>query len=317
MTMPGPNFECYGPAARLAAVADHVEVEALRRGEPFRLAEVVEALSESRIRPRYARIGDRLEERDAEASADEDQDDAVEVDRLFTRHNVESEILSREQILGEHYPFRLDAGALVPRPRVDSERTTYAVLLAVSQLHAGGDHHAWEELEDIAERVFRAAGLTPRRLGGLRGGFARFAAALSLALQELRVEPSTFNRNALVRPGTNEAGIDLLARTPHATRTDGAAFSVVVQVTCGRTDALAQKLGEAVKVPFTEWFGWSNSPVPALVVPYGLDAPTRREVQRGYSGPSWVLARPDLVALRPAADPAEVPLVRRLLDSAA
>src|SRR5262245_4481775 len=169
------DSDAYGKYVRLSAVADYLEVAALKE-QPLGRAGLADLIGDSGwqlpdlIQPPEAFRGDDLPE-----LQDQSRDAA---DRVI------SVTRERADVLGDSYPFELVEERLRVRAGIDALENAYVSLLGITVSHAYGlsdDPAPHRVFEDVVELALKGRLEYAVNFGRIRRGAANFDAAVEQA----------------------------------------------------------------------------------------------------------------------------------------
>ena len=191
-----------------------------------------------------------------------DADDAV--DRIFLLLNW------RAATLGERYPFRVDQTSRWLEA-VDDSPTPYLAMLCTTIAHAfriavGRDPKA--VFEDTVTRALECAGHRSLNFSRFRRNASDFESAVMEAGSAIGLvpRPAAAWRSARAQ----DSGCDVLAHVAsgYTPRHSGGAWTLIGQVTCGRSDTWKQKLFDVEVPAWRDRLGVVLPPQAFLAIPH-------------------------------------------------
>lgn len=265
-----PDIDAYGTYARVSAMADFLELVAVSESRVLR-ADVVDYISDVSWGSRVAELfisPDSLatDPKSRGEGLGDDADDAV--DRIFLLLN------GRATILGGIYPFHIDCRSRWIEA-VDNSPNPYLVLLCTTIAHALGvpvDRDPKVIFEDTVTRALRCAGHESLNFAQFRRNSADFESAVMNAGRAIGLAPRPAAAWRSAR--AQDAGCDVLAHvasgyTPG--RSEGA-WTLIGQVTCGRSDTWKQKLFDVEVPAWRDRLGVVLPPQAFLAIPHHAEA---------------------------------------------
>ena len=241
-----PNVDIYGTHARASAVADFVELVALggARWSRSKMADYIgDASWGTKLHETFSTPGDA-------AGLDDEEGEGLGTDAEDAAERVFSLLADRQGYLGTRYPFRLapDSGHL---ELLDEAASPYLVLLGITIAHAfdiNVGRNPRIVFEDTVSQALTSAGHRSVNFSRVRGTYGTFDEALTAAGPTLALRPVPSAAPISLR--AQDAGADVLAHVNAGYCPDGGigAWTLVGQVTCGKSDNWQRKLGE-VEVP--------------------------------------------------------------------
>ena len=256
-TAVGPNVDAYGSYARAGALADYLEVHALH-GRGITAAELEDIATEQGWSHKERRM--ILVEEDNPGS------DAAQWSEMAF-----GAIDARMDILGDGYPFRISAGALVYVGESDPRDNQYVALLALSVVHAWDLVRTVEPtvvLEDVVRRVLESRGLSAADMGtGDRQGLS-FEQNLLSQGRACGLSPTENPRPRAAH--AKDAGVDTLGTMIWPDRRQGQ-WVFIGQATCGSSVTWRRKLKEPERETWREYLQEALRPQSFLAVPHHID----------------------------------------------
>ncbi len=245
-----PDIDAYGSFARVSAVADFLELSALRE-QRVKRADVADYISDMRW-------GSIPEEAYAtpETVVDEDEDPGEELglDAEDVTGRIFSILGRRSAYLGARYPFKVG-----PEEQsievLNDQPSPYLALLGITIGHAFDVNISvtvTDVFEDTVARAFENAGHQSLNFARIRKDHRNFRSALIAAGKDIDLCPTP--DNAMTSSHAQDAGCDVLAHiaSGFAPGHSYGAWALVGQVTCGHSNSWKKKLHE-VEVP-----AWKN-----------------------------------------------------------
>lgn len=269
----------YGSYARRSAVADFLELMALRD-----LSWSVEDLADRIRDSRWMQIlGERIGV-PSESESDEG-DIAEELDQALERaQDVLAVIRERSTATDGQYPFQLDetSGRLRYRGPTPVE-SPYVRLLCITVGHATGvkgplpPHQVFE---GMVQSAFSTSGLRTTGIGARSRAGGSFGDVLTSCCADVGLD--AYPSRAASRVFANDEGSDILSNLwPHDFRPGG--VQLVGQVTCAKSNDWDTKIQEPAPMQWRDWLGGMRSPVVYLAVPHHVEQSTR----------SWLMQKRD------------------------
>lgn len=252
-----PNVDVYGTYARAGALADYLEVHALHGGG-ITAADLEDIADQNGW--------SKKERRTILIESDDPQDDPD----LWSEMAF-SAIDARIDILGDAYPFELEAGALIYAGPSDPRSDSYIALLAVTVVHAWDLVRSVEPtvvLEDVVKRVLESRHVVAAALGtGDRQGVA-FKENLLAQGRACGLSPTDDPRP--IATHAKDAGVDTLAAMTWPDRRQGN-WVFIGQATCGSSVTWKKKLKEPEPETWRNYLQEALPPQPFLAVPHHID----------------------------------------------
>ena len=251
------DFEAdiYGQYARFSAVADLLEISALR-GKSVSVETAIDWLSDVGIKPR-----DDLLLTD-DGLADFDDGDAFEQSAAI----VFDLLRDRAQTLNELYPFEITTGDIRKR---DIDSSVYADVLALTLAHAYRIDTAPDRPTEVFERVvsnfFGERGWLSVHSGKFRGKFDANLVKIGQAIQ-IEMHPSAAPKSRY----ENDGKVDVVANFPWLDDRQGR-LTAITQATLEKSSGWAKKANEPSP---QKWRSWMNDHVEPLVffaVPHHIE----------------------------------------------
>ncbi len=276
------DLDRYGNLARVGYLADLIEVHALAKQRPIRFATIADAMKDADFKKRDLEILRDAQLADVSAE-DEGNDDASEW--------LIAELRTRAQLLGVHYPFRLNQDQIAPH-KVASQ--PYVEILGMTLAHAHPEVVSLptgqvpsKDFEMTVHRFFEKefCGRT-FYTGSSRGQFS----GLIASLRDKGFEAGVMGVRS---KSANDDGADSIAWCWEPDKRLGQ-ITVVVQATVGRSETWCDK---ASQVSPDRWKDHLGTGVPAnavLAVPHQLDQLMLRRLVGASSRPA-VLDRSRLI----------------------
>lgn len=293
----------YGTYARISALADFVEVCALK-GISITRSRLADLVADNRWQLRDLMVGPEDEEPDEKMSVAQDlaTDSA---DRVF------STLLERAEILGPLYPFEVEAEHLILRGAFNVADSTYVAILAITIAHAFGlcnDPAPTQVLEDVVEDVLRAQVRFAINFGRVRREVNPFEAALEQACPHVNLIAAP--RAAWRSHRAQDENVDSIGHI-HWGDDRAGTWSVIGQITCARSDEWEGKLDEPKPATWALFLGVAPPPLVFLAVPHHVEKGHLDRLVQGSRG--IVLDRLRLARFRTAVAQDERTLVDEML----
>lgn len=278
-----PNVEVYGTYARRSALADLLEVHALR-GRSASLPELADYIRDSE----WTRLlGDQFNLPEESSGDLGEEVDASE----YAASRVFDLLRERWDILGDLYPYRLEEGRLHYNGS-PGLRHGYLLLLAVTISHAygvsPGSLNPREFFEDVVTACFSSKGLLAANLGKARRLSSNFEEAVSEVGRICSLRPSF--GNAVTRRRAQEEGVDVVA---HLSWIDSRPLHwvYIIQATCGKSDTWSRKLFEPSATMWGNIFGLQVLPRSVLAVPHHIPFDVIRYLTERANGDRFIMDR--------------------------
>jgi len=283
MTKVVPDIDAYGTYERRSALADALELQAIRRPS-FSISELAD----------YIRDNSWTRSLDEQFSGPDD----VEVDlgeesdaSTYAASQVFGILEERRQILGNKYPFRIERSRLHFEGLRDS-CLGYYLLLGVTVSHAYGidiegvdPRHCFE---DLVTSCFEQKGLLAGNLGRVRRGASNISEAVGKIGELCKLTPQM--GNAVFRRRAQEEGVDVIA---HLDWGDSRSvhWVFIIQATCGKSDTWSNKLSEPSPLMWKRALGLRTLPRPVLAVPHHMQRTTLHYLADRADGDRLLLDR--------------------------
>ncbi|MXY87963.1 MAG: hypothetical protein F4Y92_03795 [Dehalococcoidia bacterium] len=261
-----PDIDLYGTYARASAIADYIELLALHGEQPSR-ATVADYIDDASWGPRIHETFHTPED----AGAEEDDDGhGLGSTSEDAAKRVYSLLAARHDYLGDDYPFRLDAGGVRTRS-TDPEPSPYLALLAITVSHAfkvTSSPNPRDIFQDTVAQALSSAGHRSLNFSRFREGHGSFEEALTAAGSALTLKPAPSAASASAY--AQDAGGDVIAQISAGYLPSGGigAWTLVGQVTCGKSDTWRKKLGEVEVPAWKARLGTVVPPLAFLAVPH-------------------------------------------------
>jgi hypothetical protein len=251
-----PDVDAYGKYARVSAIADYVELLAIK-GLPISPTLLADFISdndwslEELIRPAGAAAAEPIAETAAEAA-----------DRVFLMIN------ERIALLGNLYPFEIWKSHLRLKGASDLNTSAYAALLAITLVHAyriPAPHIPYQVFEETVAGIVVTRGLQTADVGTV----ARRAASFETALDEVatRVGLTAFRAAAPTYLYAQDERVDTLCHFSWGDNRPGA-WTMVGQATCAKSEAWDKKISEPPAPTWEKLLGVGLRPRVFLAVPH-------------------------------------------------
>lgn len=276
MNLISPNIEAYGSYARASALADFLELAALK-GRTFTVADVSAYLQDNnwRLRDAFRRqVGSRevsATEVEVEEEPDVDDSPVESASEVFSQgaNRVVRLLEERSTVLGKLYPFRLTDRGLIPRRNADTNPGPYQILLALTAAHAYQlevPHDPKRLLERVVHRVVSRRGWLCADFANQRRSASSFAGALDAVgnVVQLVIDPLASSTSRAAQ----DAGVDTIAHFSWGDWRPGK-WVVIGQVTCAKSDEWRAKLLEPSIPAWKRRFG--EAPAVFLAVPHHIE----------------------------------------------
>jgi hypothetical protein len=258
-----PNLEVYGTYARRSALADALEVQALR-GASSSIAELADYIRDNDwtrlLSDKFTTGGPGDEEESG--SLGEEVDASVSA-----ADEISSVIEERREMLGDSYPYDFSSGRLRYRGR-DDLRHSYLLFLGLAILHAyriETDPEPWQIFEDSVAQCFSDRGFRTANLGRLRRSRSNFKDALEEVGSACGL--ITNFAGVTIKTSAQEEGVDVLA---HWDWLDSRPLHwvYIIQATCGKSDTWNQKMNGPSVNMWKNLLGLLVLPRAVLAVPH-------------------------------------------------
>lgn len=253
------DFDIYGRYARFSALADFLELLALRGGAPKeeKLAELIsdadwsiaEAfLAEGETRPLARR-----------------REDAKDQAR-----SVFAALEERAELLGDKWPFRLDGSGIVGDGR-DPRSDPYVALLSITLAHAYGlatPNTPEDVFEDTVADVFGHRDLLVSNFGRVARGAATFEEALMAAGVDVRLMPTP--EAAVRKVYAQDDKVDTLCHLWWGDARVGL-WCLIGQATCAKSEEWEKKIKEPSPYAWSKLLNVEPFPLPFLAIPHHVE----------------------------------------------
>jgi hypothetical protein len=273
--MINPDVDWYGTYVRRSALADYLEILALRGehlsreslGDFIRDSNWVRRLSYSVIAPGRPEIAEEVPE-------EEPIELSEEIDRaLLAANDVLAMVEQRASILGERYPFESDEAGRLTYTDGEPAENSYVALLCVAIAHAGGiatPVAPFYVFEDTVTTLLNGRGWPTSNLGERSRSGMSFDEVITSGCVDVGLE--AYPERAAYRPAANEEGSDSLTNLWLGDTRPGG-IQAVGQVTCAKSDSWKEKLSEPPAGAWREWLGKLRTPTVFLAVPHHVETP--------------------------------------------
>lgn len=293
------NIDCYGQNARVSALADFLEIAALKGVRVTRAAlQDIIVDNEWVTRPqRRFHLPDEITE-DPESWSD-------------AAYRM---ISDRSNQIGEPYPFEERGKALkLKDPSFDPLESCYISLLAITAVHAWNiqcETAAESVLEDIVARTLDAMGLSSANIGATDRGTG-FLSALSSGASALglRAHPNPTPRSVAAK----DVGVDTLAGIVWRDNRVAGQWLMLGQVTVAQSQYWAQKLNQPEPARWADFLQEHLHPQVFLAVPHHVQDDHLRDLMASRRG--LIIDRLRLVAKKPRNSTDEKVVIQALLDA--
>lgn len=283
MTKVIPDIDAYGTYERRSALADVLELQAIRRPS-FSISELADYIRDNN----WTRS---LDEQFSDPD-DIDVDLGEESDASgYAASQIFGILEERRQILGDKYPFNIEGSRLHFQGLTDS-CLSYYLLLGVTISHAYGiDIEGVDPryyFEDLVTSCFEQMGLLAGNLGRTRRGVASIGEAVSEIGELCKLTPQI--GNAVFRRRAQEEGVDVIA---HLDWGDSRPvhWVFIIQATCGKSDTWSNKLSEPSPLMWKRVLGLRALPRPVLAVPHHMQRTTLHYLADRADGDRLLLDR--------------------------
>lgn len=261
-----PDVDVYGTHARASSIADFLELLALR-GARLRRATIADYIGDVAW---GSRVHETFLSPEAGADAPDENGEGLGSDAEEAAARIYSLLAQRAECLGSWYPFQVDAGDESLEVR-DSTPTPYLALLGITIAHAFGidtGPNPRDVFEDTVSQALASVGHKSLNFSRFRKGHGTFAEALIAAGPVLDLRPAPLA--APISASAQDAGADVLAHVAagYSPGCSIGAWTLVGQVTCGRSDTWARKLGEVEVPAWGSRLGSALPPQAFLAVPH-------------------------------------------------
>ena len=259
------NIDAYGPYARVSALADFLEVCAVKE-----------------VRVNRGRLADLIADnpwRLQEIIIGPDNDDEPELDRLPDRldrareaaDSVVSVLQERADELEDRYPFQFKESHIELKPGTDLRTHPYVKLLALTVAHAYqlcGDPDPKQVFESVVADSLGSLVGNSVDFGRVRRGMASFEAALKEAAPRIGLVSTP--KAAWRSRRAQDTGVDTIGHISWGD-TRGGAWTVIGQATCARSDYWMGKLDEPKPAGWSRFLGVLPHPMVFLAVPHHVE----------------------------------------------
>ncbi len=301
------NVDIYGTFARFSALADFLEVCAVKqvRLNSGRLADLI---ADNRWSLRELFIGP-------------DDDSEPEPDRLSDRldrareasNSVMSVLQERADALQDRYPFQFSESHIELKPDIEPRNHPYLKLLAITVTHAYrlcGNPDPTRVFESVVADSL--SGLVSKSVdfAAVRRSMASFEAALVKAAS--RIGLAATPQAAWRSQRAQDIGVDTIGHLSWGD-TRGGAWIALGQATCARSDDWQGKLDEPKPALWSRFLNVRPHPMVFLAVPHHVEASHLNLLLQGERG--IVLDRLRLSRFRSEIVTGEAALVQALLDA--
>ena len=272
-----PDPDWYGTYARRSALADYLELLALKE-RSWSIEDLADRIRDSR----WTRmLGERIA-----IPADPDDDDghiAAEIDEALERAQDVIAVIAERVAATDVYPFKVNESGRLSYQGSDPATNSYVRLLAITVAHATrleADVAPNQVFEVMVEAALRASGLPTTGIGARSRAGGAFREVLLDSCQSVGL--NAYPEKAASRVFANDEGSDILTNVwPHDRRPGG--LQLVGQVTCARSNDWDEKIQEPAPHQWRDWLGGMRSPVVYLAVPHHVEDMTR----------SWLMQKRD------------------------
>ncbi len=294
-----PDVDVYGKYARVSALADYVELLALKE-RPISEAQLSDLIEENdwSIEESISRAG-------VIAPAAADDDPGEEADRIFTL------IREREDLLGALYPFEIRRSRVCLRAGFAINTSAYIALLAITMVHAYAiDCLAvpYRVFEDTVAGVAASRGLLTANVGAVAMHAASFEAALDQVAGMVGLK--AFFGAAPTYTYAQDEKVDTLCHLTWGDTRPGA-WTMVGQATCAKSEAWNQKICEPRPPTWAKLLGVSLFPQAFLAVPHHVGRPMLEKLVSDHV--RLVLDRPRLAKYKNGVSADETIIIEALL----
>ena len=301
------NIDAYGTYARVSALADFVEVCAVK-GVRVNRGQLADLMADNRWTFRELITGP-------------DYDDEPELERLPNRldrageaaDSIVSVLQERSDALKDGYPFQFKESHIKLEPGTDPRTHPYLKLLSLTVVHAYqlcGDPDPKRVFESVVADSLGSLVGNSVSFGRLRLGMNSFEAALRKAAPMIGLvgtpEAAWRSRRA------QDAGVDTIGHISWGD-TRGGAWTVIGQATCARSDDWIGKLDEPKPARWSQFLGVLPHPMVFLAVPHHVEQNHLNFLVQAERG--IVLDRLRLSRFRSAMVDGEEALVQAVLDA--
>ena len=260
-----PNIDAYG-TYRVSAIADYLELLAVHESRLLR-ADIADYIND-------VSWGSRADElfvsSDVVADGADDQGEGLGNDAGDAADRVFLLLNGRAAMLGESYPFSID-----PRSRWievgDLSPTPYLAILSITIAHAFGLITGIDPknvFEDTVARALASVGHKSLNFARFRRNASSFETALMEAGSELDLAP--LPEAAWTSSRAQDAGCDVLAHVAsgYVPGNSEGSWTLVGQVTCGRSNTWKQKLYDVEVPAWRDRLGTLVPPQAFLAIPH-------------------------------------------------
>jgi hypothetical protein len=250
------DVNAYGTYARPCAIADFLELMALRGREPSEIE-----LAEHIVDSDWV-IDDMFLDVDEGRPMARRRDDATEQART-----IYAALEERQHMLADKWPFRFDGPRLVAVGR-EVVTDPYVALLSVTLAHAYdiATPHAPELVfEGTVADIFARRDLLVSNFGRVARGAPNFEQALLVAGAEVLLSPTP--EAAIRKVHAQDGKVDTLCHTWWGDTRPGV-WCLIGQVTCAKSDAWEGKIMEPSPFAWSKLLNVEPLPLAFLAVPH-------------------------------------------------
>ena len=301
------DIDAYGTHARVSALADFVEVCAVKSVQVGR-GQLADLIADNRWTFRDLISGP-------------ENDDEPESERLPDRldragelaGSIVSVLQERSDALKGRYPFQFKESHIELEPGTDPRTHPYLKLLALTVAHAYrlcGDPDPKRVFEGVVADSLGSVVGKSVDFGGLRRGMSSFEAALKKAAPRIGLvgTPEAAWRARMAQ----DAGVDAIGHISWGD-TRGGAWTVIGQATCARSDDWEGKLDEPKPAAWSRFLSVQPRPIVFLAVPHHVEQKHLNLLVQAERG--IVLDRLRLSRFRRGVVDGEEALVQAVLDA--
>jgi hypothetical protein len=298
------NPDVYGKHARASAIADYLELLALRDVRLSR-ADVADFLHDNNwsIPAEENYVGGIF------TQAEDDEGSKEVATRIVRLLN------ERADVLGDRYPFDMDTAGRLKFQTENSASDSYLLLLAITTAHAHGVSTQADPTElfpEVVKRAYNNRGWSASNLGSNASRRMSFEDALSAMGMDLQlpVNPT----GTILSKSAKDAGVDCVSHYPWCGTRLGR-WIAVTQVTCANSDEWRKKLFDAQPHPWQSLLGEVVMPKIVLAIPHHAEPRHRVFLFSQANGERFLLDRLSFVPHLPLLDKHERDVLDRVLST--
>lgn len=262
------NIDAYGTYARVSALADFLEVCAVKRVSLNR-GRVADLIADNHWHRQFREIFI------GPVDGDEPEPDRLS-DRLDRSREAADSVMSalqeRADALKERYPFHFEEGHIELRTDADLQDCPYLKLLAITVTHAYqlcGDPDPKRVFESVVADSLGSVIGDSVDFAGIRRRTASFEAALDQAARRIGLMGTP--KAAWRSRRAQDSGVDTIG---HVSWGDsrGGTWTVIGQATCARSDDWEKKLDEPKSARWSRFLNVRPRPLVFLAVPHHVES---------------------------------------------